>query len=71
MSTQYVKPRIPRIQVISPEPDAHGFTPAIFSRVLIDGDEWAVVDYTIHGKVDGYQQVTLTFLADITVERPA
>lgn len=65
------QPHIPRVRVISPEPDRAGITPAIFMRVLVDGDEWAITDYTIRAKVQDVQMVTLTFLADVTVERPS
>jgi hypothetical protein len=67
----YTRPHMPKVRVIVPEPDKHGMTPSVFTRILVDGEAWAITDYVIRGDVDGLQTVTLTILADITVERPA
>jgi hypothetical protein len=64
------KPHVPVVRLVTPEPDSTGATRAIFTRLTIDGQEWAVIDYAIKGHVDGIQHVTLTFLADVTVGHP-
>ena len=61
---------LPRVRIVTPEPDRLGMTPAIFTKLTVDGEEWPVVGYAIKGHVDGIQQVTLTFLADVTVTHP-
>ena len=59
---------IPRVRLVTIRPDAMGVVRAIFNSVYVDGEEWAIVDYHVKGSVDGIQQVTLTFLADVTIE---
>lgn len=61
---------IPVVRIVTPEPDRHGITPAVLSRLTVDGLEWPVVDYAVKGHVDGIQQVTLTFIADVTITHP-
>jgi hypothetical protein len=62
---------IPVIRIETPEPDNLGTTPNILTRLTIDGAEWAVVGYSVDGSsVDRIQRMTLTFLADVTIEHP-
>lgn len=68
--SEYVKPHIPRVVIKTSAPDQHGFTPSIFSRVEVDGVLWAVTDYTVKGKVEDVQVLTLSVIADVTVEHP-
>ena len=61
---------IPLVRIVTPEPDRLGMTPAVLTRLTVDGEEWAVVAYEIKGRVDGIQRLVLEFLADVTVRHP-
>lgn len=63
-----MKQHIPVVRIRTPEPDEQGATPNIFTRLTVDGHEWAVTAYRVEGDVADIQKVTLTFLADVTVE---
>jgi hypothetical protein len=65
-----MKPHIPKVVILTPEPNAVGITPAVLSRLTIDDEEWAIVSYEIKGRVDGIQHLVLEFLADVTVRHP-
>lgn len=66
-----LRPHVPRVEIVTQPPDDKGITSNLFTRVLVDGVFWAATGYEIHGtKVDEIQSVTLTFLADVTVEHP-
>jgi hypothetical protein len=60
---------IPVVRIISPAPDKHGATPVVLTRLTVDGEEWAVTSYRVEGEVKDVQKVTLTFLADVTLEQ--
>jgi hypothetical protein len=62
-------PHIPRVAVTTPIPTPERpFIPSVLSRVTVDGRDWAIVGYKIEGSVDGEQRVTLTFIADVTID---
>lgn len=61
----------PRVRIVTPAIGRVGETPNVLTRVEVDGELWPVIDYAVTGKhVDGWQTVTLTFHADVTVEHP-
>jgi hypothetical protein len=61
---------IPVVRIITPEPNAAGITPAVLTRMTIDGQEWAIVSYELKSHVDGIQHLILEVLADVTVRHP-
>lgn len=63
----------PQVRIVTPKPERNGGTLAALSRVEVDGQWWPVIAYVVDsGKsVSGFQSITLTFEADITIEHPA
>jgi hypothetical protein len=62
-----VNQHIPVVRIVTVEPDASGVTRDLFTRITVDGREWAIVSYAVEGEVKDVQKVTLTFLADATI----
>lgn len=67
------KQHYPRVRILTPTPTGnHEVTLAVLTTVEVDGREWPCVSYLLDsGKAspsDGFQTVTLTFVADVTVE---
>lgn len=58
---------VPKVEVITPKPDHTGSTPGILTRVKVDGRDWSVVEYKVSCGSQGEQEVTLTFVADLTI----
>jgi len=63
-----VRQWVPRVRIVTPAPDKTGATPNILTNIEVDGAHWPIVDYRIDGNVNDLQHVTLTFLADVTIE---
>ena len=61
---------IPTVVITTPRPTSLGLTPGYATRVTIDGKDWAVEQYTIDGATRQSQKMTITFLADVTVQHP-
>ena len=68
------KVHVPRVRIIEPPQDAHGFVSSVLTTVLVDGELWPVTNCKLEwgwGEKSNHSRVvTLTFLADVTVERP-
>jgi len=63
--------KIPRIKLVTPVPtDDHPFLPVELTHITVDGEEWGILDYKVGGSVGGFQKVSLTFVADLTIEHP-
>lgn len=62
------RPHVPAVTIRAPRPNGSGETPNILTRVEVDGQLWAVTRYSVDASIYEHQTVTLTFLADITVE---
>jgi len=54
------------IQTPSPSP-GHEVAPAVLTVVLVDGEMWPVTAYAVGADRGGWQEVTLTFHADVTI----
>jgi hypothetical protein len=59
----------PRV-VIATTPNIDRLVVGHNTRVTVDGQEWPVRAYLVEGTVEQPQEVTLTFLADVTITHP-
>lgn len=67
-----MKVHLPVVRITTPQPTTERpVVPAVLGLVEVDGRHWPVTRYVIEGNVDGYQMVTITFHADLTVMHPA
>jgi hypothetical protein len=62
-------PHLPRVVIRTPiATPEHPAVPVVLTDITIDGRRWYVTGYKVEGEVKGEQRVTLTFLADVTIE---
>lgn len=69
--TRAASPYYPVVRIETPEtPPGGPEPPAILTRVLVNGQMWPVLAYEVGADMGGWQKVTLTFAADVTIEHP-
>jgi hypothetical protein len=66
-----MKQHVPIVRITTPPPDENGRVQGIYQRVEVDGREWAVSSYRVDAAATDIQRVTLTFLAELTIEQEA
>lgn len=64
------KPHVPRVRITTPTTSPQRpETLNVLTRILLDGEQWYVLGYQVDGKdTHDLQKLTLTFLADVTIE---
>jgi hypothetical protein len=65
-----MNPHIPTVRIVTPAADELGMVLTVLTRMTIDGEEWAVTEFAVKGSVDGLVTLSLTILADVTIEHP-
>ena len=64
-----MKQHYPVVEIQTPRSrPGHELMPAILTMVIVDGEMWPVTAYSVGADKDGWQEVTLTFHADVTIE---